>query len=75
MIIVSYNNISSDTWEEVTTEIVTDLEPNPMMLRILEMSSEGLITRGQAWRKIVDEVSLAYGVQAAVKLVEDNPNL
>jgi len=45
------------------------------MLRILEMSADGLITRGQAWDKIVDEVSLTYGVQAAVKLVEDNPNL
>lgn len=63
-----------DGWEE-HWEIKTDLEPNAKILRIVEMLDDGLITLGQAWRMIVDEVHISFGRDAAIKLLGDNPHM
>lgn len=76
MILVSYNEGPCGEWVAIETEIKTDLEPNATMTRILEMSEEGCYSsREQAWNMLVDEVAVSFGQAAAVKLLEDNPEI
>lgn len=60
-------------WVLVEIELKTDLVFNPTMERIVEMAGDGLISDGEFYKMLVNEIDTAYGEDAAYNFVVDNP--